>query len=343
MDFGRLLSRSYEIVRRHPALWVFGFLLSLLGGGGGSNAGARGTPGNIQTGSGQSSIPGLPPVQPERLIPIIIAVAILIVAVLLVLSLLRAIFEGGLIALADDADEGRPVSFGSGWRQGTAVMGRVWMIDFILALPFIVIGIGVLAFVFTTLLGTIRAQGGQLQPSTIVSLLAVAIPSVICLWFLTIVLGLVSRIAKRIGILEDRSWSSSIGIAWNFINGNLGHTFLNWIIFGLISTAVGFVLAIPLFSVILSGMGVFVLNPHPNSSALAGWIILLLAVLLVVAILNGIVLSFHSTGWTLFVKWTLHPPLPVAPPYPYQGYGQQSSSSGYYPPEPPRNNPNRRP
>lgn len=330
MDFGRLLRRSYEIVRSHPSLWVFGILLSLLGGGGGgSNAGTQVPSRNISPGTGQPGNLGLPPIQPERLVAIIIAVAIFIVALLLIFSLLRAIFEGGLIALADDADEGRPVSFGSGWRQGTAVMGRVWIIDFILSLPFIVIGIGVAAFILTTLLSTLRTQGGQLQPATIFSLVAVAIPSFFCLWFLTIVLSLISRIAKRIGILEDQSWSSSIGSAWSFITGNLGNTLLNWLIFGLIMMVLGFVLAIPLFGVFIGGIAALLANPHPSSSAIIGWIILMLIVLLIVLILNGIILSFHSTGWTLFVKWTLHPPIPAAPyPYPYQGYSGQQPPPG---------------
>ena len=35
MDYGRILARAFEITRRYRALWLFGFLLAVIGGSGG--------------------------------------------------------------------------------------------------------------------------------------------------------------------------------------------------------------------------------------------------------------------------------------------------------------------
>ena len=42
MDYGRLISHSFEIVRRYRALWLFGFLLALTGGSGGGDVAREG-------------------------------------------------------------------------------------------------------------------------------------------------------------------------------------------------------------------------------------------------------------------------------------------------------------
>lgn len=60
MDFGRLLGRAFQITLHHRALWLYGFLLALFGGSGGSMnyrfpGGGSGSPG----GQGIPPVPGI--------------------------------------------------------------------------------------------------------------------------------------------------------------------------------------------------------------------------------------------------------------------------------------------
>ena len=55
MDYTKILTRSFEVVRRNRALWLFGILLALFGGGGG---GGGGFPGGGTGGSGRTGPTG---------------------------------------------------------------------------------------------------------------------------------------------------------------------------------------------------------------------------------------------------------------------------------------------
>ena len=106
MDFGATISRAFNIVLKHRALWVLGFLAALAGGGGG------GTSFNLPSGRSVGSSTGTPsgqiPPEMQRFLDqlqqnsgAILAGAAGLICVLvligLVLRVISIIAEGGLI------------------------------------------------------------------------------------------------------------------------------------------------------------------------------------------------------------------------------------------------------
>ena len=317
MEFGRLLNRSFELVRRHPVLWIYGIVLAILGAGGGNNINYqlndRNT--NFPQQPGQQNLPSIP-ITVEQVLPFVILIAVVALVIAVAFSLLRAIFDGGLIALADAADAGEPVSFGRGWHSGVSTMWRIWLIDLILAIPVIVLAVGFAISIITTVLSAVAANQENIRIVFILGVLAQILPAILCMTVVSVFLGIFAKIAKRIGVLENQSWSESIRSAWTLITHNLANTVVNWLIFGLINTVAGFVLALPVAGIVGGAIAAAIVNQDRIVPVIGGTIVLLFIYLIAAAIAGGMLLSFYWTGWTLFVKWTLHPPMPVHVPAP---------------------------
>ena len=104
MDYGKLLTRAFEITFKHRALWVFGILFALFGGskssspGFGFSSGARGNR-NID-----EMVPTMPRFDQQTIVILIATITIFILVWFLLMLILRFVTRGALIGLVNDLE-----------------------------------------------------------------------------------------------------------------------------------------------------------------------------------------------------------------------------------------------
>ena len=147
MDYGKLLSRSFEITRKYRALWLFGILVALFGGGGGGggsgNFGFPGTPG-ADNNRGTGTFPTLPTFD-QNLILAIVAIALGIVIVWFIAGIFfRFVSRGALIGLVQEleADQTAPTvrrGFRIGMDRFKSLFGIALLVNIPLAMVSVVL------------------------------------------------------------------------------------------------------------------------------------------------------------------------------------------------------------
>jgi hypothetical protein len=149
MDYGKVLSRAWEITWRWKILWILGFLASLGRGLGNGNPQytLSSTDWNWQ----------YPTYVPPRLWGIIAAVSCVAILIGIALWVISVIARGGLIAGVQQVEEGGSTAFGQAWRVGAKRFWTLFGISILTALPILIVVIlGVAVFVLL-LFGTIGA------------------------------------------------------------------------------------------------------------------------------------------------------------------------------------------
>ena len=136
MDFGRTLSRAWEIAWRWKVLWILGFLAALGQGTGAANSGYRF--------SGQEFQNGMLPAfrLPAGAEALIIGLACLGIIIAIALWVVSVIARGGLIAGVGQVEEEGSTSLGRAWVAGQSRFWTLFGIGILVALPVIVLVVG---------------------------------------------------------------------------------------------------------------------------------------------------------------------------------------------------------
>jgi hypothetical protein len=292
MDFGKVLTRAWEIIWKHKILWVFGILASC--GSQGGNIGGRF---NYQMDS--SNLQNLPPrwqeffrqfqngfknIPDQRIVGIAIAVVCIILLLVLVFWLASIFGRVGLITGAVQAEAGKSFTFGSLARDSFAVFVSAVGLNFLLALPPIILAVGIGIFVAITFgIGIL----------CLLPLLCVLIPLGIA-YNVYIELANVALVKERAGVTE------ALNRAWQVLGENLGNIAVMALILILGGIFVSFVLAIPFFLVFAPVLFGFLANTQSaqNTGLIISGICLLVA-LPVFIVLNGVLQSYLKSAWTL--------------------------------------------
>jgi hypothetical protein len=304
MDYGKILSRAWQITWRWKVLWIFGFLASLGGGGGGGGGGGSG----MNNGSrGAGNFPNFD-ISPEigGVIIALVCVAIIIGLILWVLSIIS---RGALIAGVQQVEDEGQTSFGSAWRVGLSRFWTIFGIGFLAALPILIIvlvliGVGIAVAVgagynFTNDLPE-RALG------VILPALACLIPLACVTVVLAVVLSQIQLYAERAAILEGKGWIDAFKRGWQVLKTNLGPTIVFWLIFlvvggVLVAIVVGGILALALPAVALFG------NNNPSALAIVMMCGGALVGFVILAAVGAIVQTFTSATWTLVYRQLTRP------------------------------------
>ena len=261
-EIDKILKRSWQILWNYKVLWIFGFLLALTGGGGGSSYSGRfiqstGRGSNFQTPQWLNSIgtwmeTNIGPyfATEQRAIQTMIWIGVAIVAFVIVIGLLYALVrypaETAVIRMVDENENtGSKQTFKQGWRMGWNRRAfRIWLIDLIINVPILlitliylgVIGLSIYRFAQNT--GSAAAIGGFI--GTILLALLIFIPFVL----LFALAGIVRQFIIRFAALEDTGVGESFVRGWNLFKRNLKHALLIWLVMIGIGIAAGFALLI---------------------------------------------------------------------------------------------------
>ncbi len=229
MDFGEVLTRTWHITWRYKGLWVLGLLAGCGTGGGGGGGGSGGST------SAAGNQPSYGAIEQTLLqIPawVWIALALVVLVLILVFLALGVIGTGGLIAGFRQADEGKDVTLGQAFRQGTRYFWR--LLGFRLLL--LVVGLVLAAVVVAAAIGSLGI--------CLVPLICLGIP-------LLFALGVYVSLCQVSLIDDDQKTVEAFGRGWQVLRSHPGPALLMGLILIVGGLVVGLVLALPAFALML--------------------------------------------------------------------------------------------
>jgi hypothetical protein len=298
MDYGRVLTRAWEITWRWKILWILGFLAALGSGSGGGGTSSYTTSGNDWPyGWGYTyHEPYIPP----GLIAAIIGLACLAVIIAIAVWVVSVIARGGLIAGVQQVEEQEHTSFGLAWRAGARRFWTLFGIGILAAIPMIILVVAAIVVLVMMFVGS----GFAFTSSDAAGATGI-VTSILCscgfccgLIIVSIILQQIRIYAERAAIVEDLGWIEAFARGWNVLKANLGPTIVFWIIFFAIGIAffiaIGVVLAATAFPFIA-----LVTNIDPGPWLFAPICCGGLLAVIVAALISAIVQTFTSATWTL--------------------------------------------
>jgi hypothetical protein len=313
MDYGKILKQAWHTVWRYRALWMFGAILALTTGRGGSNwlqytFNREDWPPGVRLGQ-------VPSWTVSTLLAIGIGLAFLILVFIVAAAVARYMSETALIRMVDEHEEtGEQRTVRQGFRLGwSRIAWRLFLIDLVIGVPvalaFILLFLLAAAplFLWATkstaagALGTVLTIGLGL----LVILLAIVV---------SVTLSVLMRFFRRVCVLEQRGVTESIGRGYFMVKQNVKDVAVLWLI--MLGLGIGWgILMIPVTLVVLFLGAVLGGLPALLAGVLANlafggavpWIIGLAVgiplFILVVAVpllfLGGLWEVFKSSVWTL--------------------------------------------
>lgn len=308
MDFGKVLTRSWQIIWRNRVLWVFGILASCASGGGGGGGSNFSTQSQTQTGTGD-----LPPeleriyVQVERFFETtpqetLIAWGVGIACFFILLGVffwaVGTFGKLGLIRGAMLAEGGKSLTFSSlaneSWRR---LGGALWL-NFLLGIPPLVIfgGLGLLG------VGTaISAMAGDASPIGNMGALFICLVPIICIAvLLSIPYGIFIQLANVAYVGENLSSRDAISKGWQVFKANWGNGLILLLILGVGSFVVGLILSVPYLVVAAPALISLIANDGNGfGDGLLISAICFVLVLPVMILATGILQGYVQNVWTL--------------------------------------------
>lgn len=311
-NFGEVLSRAWQIIWKHKVLWIFGILASCSRGGSSGNSGSNWR----QDGNGGfDGTPDFPP-QLQRLFETIsenMAAFIGITIAVICIFWIVAIFLGtiGKIGLIRGTWQAEGITdnlvFGQLFSESTPYFWRMFGLSIIVGLPFLVLiaalVAGGLAF------GIALSQGGSNTAALgLVGLVPLFIGCMCLLIPIGFVINMIVRQAENAIVLEDAGVLPSISRGWDIFRTNLGPIIVMAIILGVIGLVAGFIIAIPVLIVVVPAAITFVAGNAQNWTPMIVAGVLLCLYIPISMLLNGILISYTESAWTLtYLRLTRKP------------------------------------
>ena len=331
MDFGNLISRAFEIVKKNKFLWILGIVLSAVSVGGA----------NLANDINYSSLSqDLPPEVGETVstvfknilhflasIPLYLwIIAILVLLILIILSfMLRLVIkswvEGALIGAVCDLDEGKESSLAASSRQGRRSFKALLWLNFVPGLIFF---------------GVIFLSGAILVPlvlfvlptsAKILALILLIIPLTLVILIASLALNLTLILAQRKAVIEGLTPRKALFESFALVKKH----FLEQIALGLINVGIGcgvgcltVLVVIPFIPVVLLIYILFKVSPLIG---VPFGVLVFILLMVAISLIQSIFMAYKSAVWTLFareigIKKTLQPDKPVQTGQNMQKYTQ---------------------
>jgi hypothetical protein len=289
------LSRSWEIIWKYKALWIFGILASC---GANFNVG-----GNFNYSADRRDIGNLPPnVQRwftdwergfgqffnEQNIGWIIAIVCIAILIGILFWVIGVFGRVGLVKGAVNAEAGKAFGFRSLAGESWALLGKALGLSILLfLLPFAAI---LLLFIIGALV-TAATMGFGLF--CLIPLACLLVP-VFMLYFVYTEMALIALVKEGLGV------GDALGRGWEVFRANLGNLIGMGLILVVGGFLVGLVLIIPMAAIAAPALfGMFSQDPNAFGSGLTVSLILFVIALPFLILFNGILRSYIESAWTL--------------------------------------------
>jgi hypothetical protein len=292
-NFGEVLTRAWKNIWKHKVLWVFGILASCARGGGGSGGGGsrdyQTSPGGDMPFSGGQieRIANQVGQYIQQNLWLIIAVGLTLILLSFILSfILYALGMMGRIGLIKGTykieNGAESLSFGEIWNESLPYFWRIFGVNFLISIAFLVI------FIPLVLFGVITFGFGFI---CVIPLLCILIP---ISWVIAVVL----EQAQIAIVLEDLNMLDGFKRGWNIVKSNAVPMIIMVFILGIGGAIISVIVALPMivaFIPVLMGMETLRESLTPLYISLA-----CCAVYVPVLILfNGVLTAYIQSVWTL--------------------------------------------
>lgn len=305
MDFGKIIRRSWQIVKHHKILWILGMLL------GGMGIGGTGSGGNFnrsdldqlrQKTEVSQSLDALSSFV-SRVIavvdrtPLYIWITLSVILLLVIgIGIIIRIYvnnwaEGAVIGLVNGKENEKEITFREGAKYGIKFAKRLILISIVPSLIY-------LLFILSLIITIVGSLLISVPVLNIVLPIILGIVLVLFIFLGSLFLALLKTISFRIVVIEDRGCLEAYQQAFMVVK----KAFINIIAQGLINYGLGcgFGCLYLIFLVLVIGIIIigFIINPGIGFSLVTPGIILL--------ILSGVLVggfnAFKSANWTLFYR-----------------------------------------
>ncbi len=310
MDYAAILKRAFHITVKYRALWLFGILLAIFGGG--YNGGRIGNFGN--SGSGGNFSGGNAPLgdNPFATMDVAVVLAIIAVVILLVLALIvvgtivRAVSRAALIGMVAKIETGDTVAVKDGWRIGwSARAWRIFLVNLLVGVPLAILAIVTLAFSASPLL--LMAIDQSLSPFAIVLTVIFIIVWALFFFAISVIISPVLELSWRYTVLRETNATESLRSAVTLARRRLKDVVISVLVmFGVgigVAISTFFIMIILLILGVMGGgipaLAGYLLTQETLVAVLAGVPIFLLIVVVPMLFFSGLVVVFQSTVWTL--------------------------------------------
>jgi len=307
MEYGKVLTRAWQITWRWKILWILGFLASLgQGGSGGGNS-------NYTISSDDWQKWQIDPEFAGAVIAVIVAVACVAILIAIALWVVSVIARGGLIAAVQQVEEEGSTSFGRAWRAGAKRFWTLFGIGILAVVPLIVVWLISAGVLVASIIGIVEGSDTS-DAAAVLGLGGIGCAGLFCCGaiILSFVLGLIRTYAERAAVLEGLGWIEAFKRGWQVLKANIGPTLIFWLIFLAIGIFVAGVVFAGVAALAVPVIGLL------TATDVGGWIMApiccggLVAIVLG-ALIGSVVNTFTSATWTLaYREMTRQTPQPAA-------------------------------
>lgn len=342
MNHTAILSRAFEITRRHRSLWVIGFLLALTGGGGSAGSGMQ------FQGDGGGGAPGrpgtmdLPPALQafgeqlraeaaridwqalrDAAVPLILAVICLALFFLVVAVVVSYVARAALVRMVDRIeDTGVAPTWREGLRLGRGARTlRLFLLELLVGLVFLfaVISVGALAIIAVAVVFGGASAAGAPTPALVflgVGLILTVLPLVIVF---AIAFSILRELWTREILLANRDIGAAFMESVRLLRTRLVDVVLITVLLflaGLLFVAI----FIPILLVALAlaggvgvavGAAIYAVAGHAIGALALGGIVGVICLVIPVTFVAGLFQVFQSAAWTL--AWRACSPAAMPP------------------------------
>jgi len=315
MDYGKILTRAFEITFKYRALWLFGFLMALFGGSSGGNFnlgnwGGGGTP--TFPGTRGQVLPTLPRDFWQNLTLILLLVCCVIIVLAILGIVLRFLSRAALIGLVQELEtQGTVPTLRRGFSIGA---DRFWPqlgIAIAINLPLMIIALVLLVIALAPSLAAIAPliNTGRNIPEELWTVFAGSIAGSLvmlccaglCLLILYLVVEPFYQFILRACVIGRRGVLDSMREGYRLVREHLGDVVVLYLL--IIGIRIGFALLMIPIALILVGIpiGAGVAIGLASQSWQAALILggcLLIPLVLVLIFISGLFQVFESAIWT---------------------------------------------
>lgn len=335
MNYTNMLKRAWHILWHYPALWVFGFILALTGGGssgGGGNGGGSGTA-NFDPSDNYRGLPDHPffnqieehfenmvrffeNLEFETIIPWIIVFVVAMFLLGIAFTFLRNLALTANFKMVDHYEEtGEKVKWTKGFRWGwSRHMWQLFLMDWIIGIPlFILFLIAGACVVLPFML--IATENAGASVVGVVAGIGLGIFFILLLIVLSVIVGLWMRMAKRANVLGGKGIFESLGEGWKLARAYWKDVLITWLImigvniaFGIATFIVGVLLIV--ISILLGGgigFVVWALSQGALASIIVAFLIFMTFISITGSFVGGFGETYNETIWTLVYRETQTP------------------------------------
>ena len=287
MEFGKVLSRAWQITWRWKVLWVFGFLISL-------GEGFRGSS-NVNWVEDRWQV--------DRFLPQVVGIVIALVCVGLIIAIalwvLSVIGRGALIGGVQQVEQEGYTDLPRAWRVGVNRFWTLFGLSFLTGLPILILVILVVAAFVGPIVTDAIISSDRGGPSGIFGLSFICGAPLCCGTIIAgIVLSQIRTYAERAAVLEGLGWIEAFGRGWQVLKENIGPTVVFWLIMFAIGVVFAIVVGVGLL-VLAAPFVAFFARIRPGAWALIPICGGGLLVIVASAVIGSVVQTFTSATWTL--------------------------------------------